>query len=441
MNTKRQSKMLPVRHCFGKADRAKLSFGISSCRDEKGVVLIAAIALMAILALVGVVAAVTTTTEIKISSNYNTSVQASYIARAGVEHARQELKFLNEDSTDTDSFSDELAAVVGINAALEGYTGDDVPIVDTTNLGNGSYIVYLTNDSDEEGSTNDNNQMVCLTSVATTSNGSKAVVELTVSIIELFPLPATITMLGSGAEFDGGTSNIKTFHGDDQCDADSPKPVIATSDAEDLSSIREAIQVPDTYITKDEFGNVVIANEDGVNAIITDISQSEIADIDSNYNINLLDPDDLDNLVATIKRQADTVAPDGSNDGTVDLGETGNLKVVVVTGDFTITAGVGDHGAGILVVTGTLEFHGSPTYTGLILVIGDGIVYRYSAGNYDEGILNGAILIANTNGNPTGPYYDVDGHGRGTIQYCSTAVDNAVDLLSFLKPVAVRDIR
>lgn len=151
MNTKRQSKTLDV----------DTPARITSGRGEKGVVLIVAIALMAVLALVGVVAAVTTSTEIKISSNYSTSVQASYIARAGVEHARQELKFLNEESTDTGSFSDELADAAGDNEALEGYTGDDdVPVVGTTDLG----------------------------------NGSKAVVEMTVSDFELFPLPATITM-------------------------------------------------------------------------------------------------------------------------------------------------------------------------------------------------------------------------------------------------------
>ena len=153
MNTKRQSKTLDVDTPASPSEWHSRA-GITSSRGEKGVVLIAAIALMAVLALVGVMAAVTTSTEIKISSNYNTSVQASYIARAGVEHARQELKFLNEESTDTDSFSDELADAAGDNEALEGYTGDDdVPVVGTTDLGNGSYTVYLTNDS-VDGSTN-----------------------------------------------------------------------------------------------------------------------------------------------------------------------------------------------------------------------------------------------------------------------------------------------
>lgn len=56
---------------------------IATGRNEKGIVLIAAIALVAILALVGTAAVITTTTDMKISSNYKSSVQAFYAAEAG----------------------------------------------------------------------------------------------------------------------------------------------------------------------------------------------------------------------------------------------------------------------------------------------------------------------------------------------------------------------
>lgn len=51
---------------------------------DKGLVLIAALALIAILAIVSTTAVITTTTDIKISSNYKTSVQAFYVAEAGI---------------------------------------------------------------------------------------------------------------------------------------------------------------------------------------------------------------------------------------------------------------------------------------------------------------------------------------------------------------------
>lgn len=52
--------------------------------QDKGLVLIVVLALIAILAIVSTVAVYTTTTDIKISGNYKTSVQAFYVAEAGI---------------------------------------------------------------------------------------------------------------------------------------------------------------------------------------------------------------------------------------------------------------------------------------------------------------------------------------------------------------------
>jgi hypothetical protein len=59
---------------------------ISKHENEKGIVLVAAIGLVAILALFGTVAVITTSTEIIISKNHKTSVQANYAAEAGYSH-------------------------------------------------------------------------------------------------------------------------------------------------------------------------------------------------------------------------------------------------------------------------------------------------------------------------------------------------------------------
>ncbi len=50
---------------------------ISTDKDEKGIVLIAAISLIALLVLFGIVGVVTTSTELIISKNHKTSVQAN----------------------------------------------------------------------------------------------------------------------------------------------------------------------------------------------------------------------------------------------------------------------------------------------------------------------------------------------------------------------------
>jgi hypothetical protein len=408
---------------------------ISTNCNEKGLVLIGALALISILALVATLSVTATYTNIKISGNYKTGVQANYIARAGAAHGRQALRLLNAASTDTGSFYDELENAAGANMTLEGYTGDDdVPIVDTTNLGNGAYTVYLTNDL-IDGYTNltDNNNRVSLTSIATTSNGSQAVVELTVSIFELFPLPAPITLLGSGATFTGGASDEKDFRGDDRCGGGSRNPVVALSDVNDVPVVQAAIIEPGKYWTKDE-NNVEKNFNQRPNLIVTDIPQSTIDDIESNYGIDLLDPDDLDNLVAVLEKQADTVAPDGSTDATVYLGGTGDLQLVVVTGDFIMYSS--STGAGILAVTGTLTFSGSPDYDGLILVIGEGSVIRNGGGSKR---LSGGIMVANTTGGVLGsPSFVTIGEGSGIIRYCSTDISNSLSLLT-LTPTAIRE--
>jgi Tfp pilus assembly protein PilX len=65
--------------------------------NEKGMVLIGAISLIALLALFGTVGVITTFTEIKISSNYKTSIQATYAAQAGTEEARARLRGSSSD--------------------------------------------------------------------------------------------------------------------------------------------------------------------------------------------------------------------------------------------------------------------------------------------------------------------------------------------------------
>ena len=65
---------------------------ISTDCNEKGLVLIASLALISILALVATLSVTTTYTDIKISSNYKTSVQSSYAVEAGYEEARARLR-------------------------------------------------------------------------------------------------------------------------------------------------------------------------------------------------------------------------------------------------------------------------------------------------------------------------------------------------------------
>jgi len=145
MNPKRQSKPSPV----------PVRTDLSGWRpthpggDENGFIIIAVIALVAILALVGTVAVMTTTTEIKISSNYKTRTQAFYIAEAGVHRA---IGMLNDATTDWINLID---------------VNDAFPSPDNL-LGNGTYIVTISEDDVPPGS-------VRITSTGSASTSSSTV--------------------------------------------------------------------------------------------------------------------------------------------------------------------------------------------------------------------------------------------------------------------------
>ncbi len=100
MNPKRQSEKLPITLPY---------------TTESGIVLVAILSLVAILALVGTVSVVTTNTDIKISSNHKSSVQALYAAQAGIEEARARLSGSSSDhnySGDTVPFDSHWSAYI-----------------------------------------------------------------------------------------------------------------------------------------------------------------------------------------------------------------------------------------------------------------------------------------------------------------------------------------
>jgi hypothetical protein len=76
------------------------------------------------------------------------------------------------------------------------------------------------------------------------------------------------------------------------------------------------------------------------------------------------------------------------------LGTDANPQVTVVDGDLTL-AGL-THGAGILLVTGTLTYSGNFSFDGIVLAIGTGKIIALGGGN---GQFNGAVVVANIGDN------------------------------------------
>jgi hypothetical protein len=108
------------------------------------------------------------------------------------------------------------------------------------------------------------------------------------------------------------------------------------------------------------------------------------------------------------------------------LGTDASPLITYVNGDFNMG---NSSGAGILIVTGTLEYKGAASFDGLILVVGQGIWYESGGGN---GSYNGSVFLANTNSHSS-PYAQLatlgspqigwSGGGSATIQHNSSWAD------------------
>ena len=82
-------------------------------------------------------------------------------------------------------------------------------------------------------------------------------------------------------------------------------------------------------------------------------------------------------------------------------------------------------GAGLLVVTGTLNLDGSSAFDGLILVLGTGHIVRSGGGN---GVTLGSMVVASfgNSGNFTAPTFQSNGSGTSDIKYDSDWVRRAL---------------
>ena len=109
-----------------------------------------------------------------------------------------------------------------------------------------------------------------------------------------------------------------------------------------------------------------------------------------------------------------------------------------VKGDYTMGAG---SGSGLLIVTGELTTHGDTNFRGLVLVLGEGAINRDGGGG---GAFYGAIFVAKVDWpaqspafpllppplpNFGAPFFNFNGAGNATMQYDSSATQDAFNLL------------
>jgi Tfp pilus assembly protein PilX len=139
----------------------------------------------------------------------------------------------------------------------------------------------------------------------------------------------------------------------------------------------------------------------------------------------------LNKLVSDISKVANNVIAGPAS--SVPLGSAANPQITVVNGDLTLSGN--NTGYGILVVTGTLTFSGNNGWRGIILVVGQGSVQENGGGNNE---FDGAVLVAKTldaAGRPLAtlgaPVVNWNGGGGNGVYYDSCWINAASSGLTY----------
>jgi hypothetical protein len=199
--------------------------------------------------------------------------------------------------------------------------------------------------------------------------------------------PAALTLDGNNVNFDGPTSTAFNIDGNDHvgpCAPGSGKgPVSAIGYTNgDDSSFSNIIS-----------GNVTANKSHYSGAGTTSPNVSNVNGLPPNYQT----PSGLDALVQSITQGADAVikgpvTQSDSNPVLPSAMSPSNPMTIVVNGDLTIY-NWHNTGYGLLVVTGTLTYDPDASWSGIIMVIGQGVFTSSKAGT---GQINGAVLVAKT---------------------------------------------
>ena len=398
------------------------------CKDEKGVVLVIAVALLAVLGLVGGIAVNTTTVDVSISSNYKSSKQAFFAAESGTEEARGRLRG------------------TGTTANFIG---------DLTNPANGSWSVYISTDpswNPADADTGDPDYDNVMYNYSTQQVSLQSDISYWVNIRHKRKSDAvTGTFINDGSLADNviyygyldpanpttpvqfSTSSANIYH---------PVEIVTASgnNSKGLKNIEiEVVRVPGPPILASIYSeNDVDVNGTGIGTNVNGndaCGQGPAVDTiyvvgppgtttssgNATYSptgpVSGSDDIDIEFYVEELRSGAKTITNKNAND-VADWGSPTNFVSLYAyshdfpNGELRISDGV--TGYGLLLVDGDLEIVGSFDWTGLIIVTG---TIDFSGGGTVAKNINGAVLANNT----------VTLNGGVNSVYDSCAVDNALN--------------
>lgn len=459
----------------------KLQRTMRGRRSERGVALVIAIFTLLLISVIGIAMILMAGTGTAIKTNYRSSMQAFYDAKAGLEEGRSRLwpgnanplsgcvfSSINDvcyivnpdptsgetvDPTDPNSpyfdkeYQNEFSGTPVVHSVnsmwqaqnLSGplYKWVRITPVTQQSSGTGSDTVQLFYDGTNSNSSG-TDQILAVTSFAVTPNNSRRMVQSNVaqSILGTLNFPSAVTLDGNGVHFQGpGNGNFSV----DGNDINAPP-----NTSEGIAAIG--------YTNSNDAANIVATPASQYKSPNTpNIGVVSLPALQTPSGSALLQtPSGLDALVQAITASADAVVTgpvtqSGTNNIFPAAMSASNPVVVVVNGDLTFNSWH-NTGYGLLVVTGQLKYDPDATWDGIILVIGQG---KFVSTQNGTGQINGALFIAQTRDssgkllpdpNLGAASFSQTGGGNG-IYYSSTYVKAAQARAQARQPYQVLSFR
>lgn len=389
-------------------------------RKEKGVALILGMLLLLIATLIGISALSTSTFDVLIAGNERTSIQAFYIAEAGVHEFMGRFR---EGATDEIYDSDPnnpnwrilLANVSGMGATKIGYLSGS-PNSYSSLQNQLDYGVEIKHKLDAT------NQVVkyggvpiyLLKSLGFTAQGGNKALEVELRKSSGYDPPAVLYSEGT-IHIQGSSTYI---NGNDHCASIHHKPGVMTPTT--------------TFPPIAELGNPSIIGSppkvtQTTHPLPTNLPIKEMLDYikgDANFKYSYIENQ-------TLTGYSDVWGRPISHGSNLPITYTGPMNIIYfnMNGDKTLTLTGGSHGAGLLLIEGNLEVNGEFTWYGVILISGEAVFTGGGQKNVTGGILSGATTT-------------IGGGGGGDLglMYCSEVSNRLKDIIPPLKITRWKEI-
>jgi hypothetical protein len=387
--------------------------GKKTTLNEDGIILVVVMFFLAILSLIALAAGMSVKTDTAVAGNYLGSIQALYMAEAGLERAKNECaqRYAAGSWTNFDT-------ILAGGGALSFGTGN-------VSFHGGTFSAIVINDyGDTGGSGHDTNHKITIESTGT-SGTSVARVRSTIKMNELMDLPGAVSLIGGySTSFTGSNSFIVDGHDYTIADGATPTGAAAAKwgiSVDDVPDPAAAISSVDSSLSNHQKDNVAGSGATspsiGQGTSVTKSNLREFVDgIKQAADNSLSDPPDL-----TGNSDAGNCVTIGTRN--TCLGTLASPKVTYIsTSSDTAWEVKGNiNGVGLLVVDGeNLTFKGNINWVGVVIVLGKNIGFTDLGGGNAQNIRGGLLV---------GEYSTTDGatdlsiNGNVKLTYSQEAVN------------------